>query len=79
MPVQDWQELGPNNVIEGIDAAEGSMTPPNINNLFRAMAAAIKVFYNKTYRKDETVKIIVNTDPTPGGMADGDILIKYIP
>ena len=78
MAVENWQEAGPNNTIEGVNVAEG-MLPPALNNVIRLMAAAIKTFYNKSYRKNETVKVIPDGDPTPVGMVEGDILIKYVP
>jgi hypothetical protein len=77
MAVENWQEAGPNNTIEGVNVAEG-MLPPALNNVIRLMAAALKTFYNKTYRKQETIFIITNVAATPT-MTEDDILIRYIP
>ena len=78
MPVQDWNTSEAfNNSLEGEDVAEGCL-PGGFNNLFRKMAAAIRVFYNKSYRKDETIFIRVLGTTAPA-MTENDIYIEYTP
>ncbi len=78
MPVQDWNTNEAfNGTLEGVDVAEGCL-PAGLNNMFRKMAAAIKVFYNKAYRKNENVFIQATGGAAPA-MTDGDILIEYTP
>lgn len=80
MAVENWDtNEALNTTLEGENAAEGSI-PAGFNNLFRKMAAAIRVFYDKSYRKNETIKA------TAAGAADpftapveNDIWIEYTP
>lgn len=49
MAVSDWSTTpGANTSLEGINCAQGSMTPGSVDNLFRAMAAAIKSKFDDT-------------------------------
>ncbi len=78
MPVQNWNTNEAfNNTLEGEDVAEGCI-PAGFNNLFRKMAAELRVFYNKSYRKNETVFIQATGLAAPA-MTEGDILIEYTP
>lgn len=78
MAVQDWDtDPAFNNSLEGEDVSEGCL-PAGFNNLFRKMAAEIRIFYDKAYRKGENIFI----QPTGGAapaMAENDILIEYTP
>lgn len=80
MAVQDWNtDPDLNGTLEGIDVAEGSL-PKWFNDCFRRIAAAIRVFYDKSYRKAETIKWTPAGDPDPYTThADGDIWIEYTP
>lgn len=49
MAVSDWSTTpGANTSLEGINCAQGSMTPGSVDNLFRAMAAAIRSKFDDT-------------------------------
>lgn len=79
MAVGDWDtdpEL--NGTLEGVDVSEGSL-PRDFNDMFRKMAAAIKVFFNKTYQKDVNVTIQATGGAAPGAPAENDLWIEYTP
>lgn len=79
MAVENWDTNDTLNLtLEGIDVAEGSQ-PRWFNDMFRKMAAAMRVFYNKSYRKGETIKYQATGGALPGTAEDGDILIEYTP
>lgn len=80
MAVEDWNTNDSlNGTLEGVDVAEGSL-PKDFNDCFRKMAAAIKVFFNKAYRKNETIKWTVAGGADPFSVhTDGDIWIEYTP
>lgn len=82
MAVEDWNTNAALNVsLEGVNVAEGSL-PADFNDCFRKIAAAIKVFFNKTYRKSETIRYTAAgaADPfLPSAHTEGDIWIEYTP
>lgn len=80
MAVEDWNtNPALNGTLEGVDVSEGSL-PRDFNDCFRKIAAAIKVFFNKAYRKDETIKWTAAGAGDPFSVhADGDIWIEYTP
>lgn len=80
MAVQDWDDDHTlNTSLEGIDCGEGTMLPPSINDLFRKMAAAIRTYYDKSYRKGETIKNQAVGGALPVTAEENDILIEYTP
>lgn len=79
MAVENWNTNHVmNNSLEGIDVSEGSL-PKDLNDVIRRIAASVRIFYDKAYRKNENVRIIASGDPIPGGLAENDIVIEYIP
>ena len=80
MAVENWNTNDALNVVlEGVDVAEGSI-PATLNNLFRKVAAAVRVFYDKSYRKDETIKSTVTGGADPFvAPVENDIWIEYTP
>lgn len=80
MAVQDWNTNPDlNTSLEGVDVSEGSI-PADFNNCFRAIAAAIRVFYDKSYRKAESVRIQATGGALPTtGLSENDLCIEYIP
>lgn len=79
MAVENWN-TDPllNNTIEGESIAEG-MLPGPLNDWGRKICAAIKVFFNKTYRKNETVYITATGGAAPATPAEDDLWIEYTP
>lgn len=78
MAVQDWNATDDlNTTIEGVIVSEGAMTFPNINNLFRKMAAALKVFKNNAYAKDLNLYILPIASAFPTTPQEGDIWMQY--
>lgn len=80
MAVENW-DTNPdlNTSIEGIDVSEGSL-PKDFNDCFRKMASAIRVFFDKSYRKAESVRIQATGGSLPTtGLSENDICIEYIP
>jgi hypothetical protein len=78
MAIQDWNTNDAlNTTLEGIPTGEGAMTIPNINNLFRKMAATIKDFWSRAYRRGENVTIQATGGAAPATPADGDLFIEY--
>ena len=77
MAVQDW-DTDPtlNNTLEGVDVAEGCQ-PAGLNDMFRKMAAAIKVFYNNTYSKTNNVTIAASGGALPASPDEGDFFLEY--
>lgn len=79
MAVEDWNTNPDLNVsLEGVNVAEGSL-PADFNDCFRKIAAAIKVFFNKAYRKQENVTIQAAGGAAPSSPAENDIWIEYTP
>lgn len=80
MAVENWNTNPDlNTSIEGIDVSEGSL-PKDFNDCFRKMAAAIRVFFDKSYRKTESVRIQATGGALPTtGLSENDICIEYIP
>jgi hypothetical protein len=80
MAVENWNTNDTlNNTLEGVDVSEGC-APSGLNNMFRKMAAAIRVFYDKSYRKNETIKATAAGAGDPFVThAEGDIWIEYTP
>ena len=79
MAVENWNTNATmNNSLEGVDVSEGCL-PKDFNDLFRKMAASIRVFYNKAYRQGENVYFITTGSPAPGGLQENDIVIEYTP
>lgn len=79
MAVQDWNTNHDlNTTLEGINVAEGSL-PADFNDCFRKMAAAIRVFYDKSYRKNENIVITAAGATAPSSPAENDIWIEYTP
>lgn len=80
MAVSDWNSnyllIG---TLEGIAVSEGLLQPPDVNDLFRKMAAAIRQRDDQSYAKDKNVWIQATGGSAPAGMVDGDILIEYVP
>lgn len=77
MPVQDWNTNDTLNItLEGVDVAEGCQ-PAGLNNMFRKMAAAIRVFYNKAYRIGENVTIQASGGAAPASPSEGDLWVEY--
>lgn len=79
MAVENWNtNEALNNTLEGEDVSEG-MLPGPLNNTIRKMAAAIRVFFNKTYRKNETVHITAVGGAAPASPVEDDLWIEYTP
>lgn len=80
MAVQDWDTNPDNNgTLEGVNVAEGSL-PRDFNDCFRKIAAAIRVFFDKSYRKNETIKFTAAGAANPfTAPTEGDIWIEYTP
>jgi hypothetical protein len=80
MAVEDWNEDDDlNGTLEGVNVAEGSL-PADFNDMFRKMAASIKTFFLKSYRKTESVRIQATGGSLPTtGLSENDICIEYIP
>lgn len=81
MSVDNWnQDPALNNILEGFDISEGSL-PHDYNDLIRKMAAEIKIFFEKTYRINETLKYTAAgaADPFAAPKLDGYIWIEYTP
>jgi hypothetical protein len=68
-----------NTSLEGIPVGEGAMTIPSINDLFRKMAASIRVFRNNAYCKDKNVTIQASGGGAPASPAENDLWIEYTP
>lgn len=59
MAIQNWSQTAASNTsLESINCAEGQMTPSSVNNLFRAMAAALReIQANSSIASASTVNI----------------------
>lgn len=82
MAVENWNtDQALNVTIEGEDMSEGGTLPPDMNDVVRKMCAAIRVFFNKAYRKDENIKFTTTgaADPFGATHAENDIWIEYTP
>lgn len=80
MAVDNWDTNEALNVVlEGVACGEGAMTFPTINNLFRKMAAAIRVFRNSAYCKDKNVTIQAAGGAAPATPSEKDLWIEYTP
>jgi hypothetical protein len=80
MAVDSWNtNEALNAVIEGEPTAESTTTFPAINNLFRKICAAIKVFRNNAYCKDKNVTIQATGGSAPASPAENDLWIEYTP
>jgi hypothetical protein len=80
MAVENWDtNEALNGTIEGENVAEGSL-PGDLNDVVRKMCAAVKVFYNKAYRKNETIKATAAGAADPFSThAEDDVWIEYTP
>lgn len=79
MAVQDWNtDPDLNGTLEGVNVAEGSI-PADFNDCFRKIAAAIRVFYNKSYQKDVNVTIQATGGAAPATPVENDLWIEYTP
>lgn len=82
MAVENWNtDQSLNITIEGEDMSEGGTLPPDMNDVVRKMAAAIRTFFDKSYRKAETIRATATgaADPFGGAATENDIWIEYTP
>jgi hypothetical protein len=84
MAVKDWNTNPDlNGVVEGQDVAEGSL-PPELNDVVRAVAAALKTAWQYSYASNELggkqhITISASGGAAPLAPVDGDIWMEYTP
>lgn len=77
MSVEQWNtNPALNGTIEGENISEG-MLPAQLNDTIRKTCAAIRVFFDKSYRIGENVTIAASGGAAPASPVEGYIWIEY--